>query len=101
MALENLLNLEQQSVITDDDRIMHTTKMVERTLGVSVADLGTVEIRDGQAVLVFSYKGTPHTMRWERQSSGAIFWFLDNSDHKLILGESGRAFQRLRAALDQ
>jgi hypothetical protein len=99
MGLAELVNAAAESVITAEDRAMHTTKMVERAFGRPVADLGAVELQDGVAVLVFDYAGKKHTLRWERQSSGAIFWYVDDSDRALVLGQQDRAISRLYEAL--
>lgn len=100
MALDQLVNQEREQVITEDDRIMHTTKMVERSFGMPVAELGSVAIADGQAVLNFDYASKKHTLRWARQSSGAIFWFLDDNTKHLVLGSADKALSRLRERLD-
>jgi hypothetical protein len=100
MALDQLANQARESVITEDDRIMHTTKMVERSFGLPVADLGTVAMVDGNAVLKFDYAGGAHTLRWARQSSGAIFWYVDASEKPLVLGSAEKALSRLRERLD-
>jgi hypothetical protein len=99
MGLEELVNGAAASVITEEDRIMHTQKMVERAFGRPVSDLGEVTMKDGQAVLSFDYAGAKHTLRWARQSSGAIFWFVDDSAKPLVLGQQERAISRLHEAL--
>lgn len=101
MALNDLMAEQAASPITDEDRIMHTTKMVERAFGRPVGNLGEVTFKDGNAVLLFDYKGTKHTLRWARQSSGAIFWYLDDSTRPLVLGQAERALGRLQAALGE
>ena len=100
MGLQELLDVATEGVITEEDRLMHTAKMVERAFGRPVADLGEVSmLSDGQAVLSFDYSGKKHTLRWARQSSGAIFWFLDDSARPLVLGQQERALARLHRAL--
>lgn len=100
MPLQDLVQQESTGVITDADRIMHTTKMVERTFGVAASNLGDVVVQDGRAVLSFDYAGAKHTLRWERQSSGGIFWYLDGSAKAIVLSSSDRALTRLQEALD-
>jgi hypothetical protein len=99
MGLEELVNQAAESVITPEDRVMHTTKMVERAFGRPVVDLGEVVLQDGVAVLAFDYGGKKHTLRWARQSSGAIFWYIDASEKALVLGQQERALGRLYEAL--
>lgn len=99
MGLAELVKGAAESVITEDDRIAHTTKMVERAFGRPVEDLGEVAYRDGQAVLLFDYAGAKHTLSWARQSSGAIFWYIDGSERPLVLGQQDRALSRLQEAL--
>jgi len=99
MALNDLMAERAASPITDEDRVMHTTKMVERAFGRPVGDLGEVTFKDGNAVLLFDYAGAKHTLRWARQSSGAIFWYLDDSPKPLVLGQAERALGRLQDAL--
>ncbi len=99
MGLQDLLKGEVESVITADDRIMHTEKMVERAFGRPASDLGEIVMQDGKAVLSFDYAGGTHTLRWERQSSGAIFWYVDDSRKPLVLGQQERALGRLHDVL--
>jgi hypothetical protein len=101
MALNDLMAEQVESPITEEDRIMHTTKMVERAFGRPVSDLGEVSFKDGKAVLLFDYNGKKHTLAWARQSSGAIFWYLDDSTRPLVLGQSDRALGRLQEALGE
>lgn len=97
MGLNELIPQERVSPFSPDDRIMHTTKMVERTFGVELSTLGRVEMQDGQAVLMFSANGADHSLAWARRPAGAIVWYLDGSDDPLILGGSDKALTRLLA----
>jgi len=100
MGFQELLAEGTSGVITEEDRLMHTAKMVERAFGRPVADLGEVSmLSDGRAVLSFDYSGKKHTLGWVRQSSGAIFWYLDDSTRPLVLGQQERALARLHAEL--
>jgi hypothetical protein len=99
MGLEELTTKSPASIFSDEDRIMHTTKMVERTFGVEASQIGEIVMKDDRAVLNFNYKGTQHTLRWERTGRGGIVWFVDDSTQGIVLGEPGRAMQRLVTAL--
>lgn len=93
MALDDLIKT-QESTVTDEDRIQWTRKMVERTFGVPADQLGAVELVDGNAVVQVEYNGSTHQLSWQRQSTGAIFWFVDGE--RVTLRESSRALTELR-----
>lgn len=95
MASEQWAEQERSSVFTSDDRLMHTTKMVERSFGRSVEEVGRVEMDGDRAVLVVSYGGREHKLRWSRQGNGSIFWFVDDNPTPLVLGTSDSAARRL------
>lgn len=99
MGIEEIAAVSPASIFSEEDRIMHTTKMVERTFGIPFADLGQVVMQGDRAVLSFSYNGAQHTLRWERTERGGINWFVDDSTQAIVLGEPGRAMQRLIKAL--
>lgn len=95
MGIEQLSSEARQSPFTEEDRIMHTTKMVERTFGRPAADIGTVEMQGDRAVLVIDWGGKKRTLRWTRTGKGAIHWFVDDDPTPLVLGTSGQATGRL------
>jgi len=101
MPIDDLITSTRPSPFTSEDRISHTTKMVERTFGRPVADLGEVVMVDGVAVLGFKYADEAHTLAWRRQQNGAIFWYLDGGERPIVLSDSTRALARLQAALER
>jgi hypothetical protein len=100
MPLEELINQARTSPFTDEDRLDHLRKQVERQFGVAADSLGTVEIRDGKAVVVFDHNGATHIMSWQRQARGEIYWYIDGAEKGINLGDQGRALQRLMDRLD-
>jgi len=100
MGLDQLIAQERVSPFTDEDRVMHTSKMVERTFGVELSTLGRVEMKNGQAALIFSANGADHSLSWARRPNGSIVWYLDGSDDPLVLGGSDRALARLLAHVE-
>src|ERR1043165_752292 len=101
MGIEEITGVSGPSVFSQEDRIMNTTKMVERTFGLPVGDVGEVIMQDDRAVLSFTYKGAAHILRWLRTQRGGIAWYLDDSEQPILLGEPGRAMQRLVRVLDR
>jgi hypothetical protein len=101
MGVEQLAGEVRASPFTDDDRIMHTRKMVERSFGRSVEELGTVEMREGGAVLVFDWGGKQHTMRWVRGGRGHVSWYVDDDPAPLVLGSVDQAAGRLAQRMNR
>jgi len=99
MSIQDLAKASTTSVFTEDDRIMHTQKMVERTFGMPASDLGQIILLNSHAILSFEYNGQVHTLRWQRTERGAIVWYLDESERSIVLGEQARALARLFAVL--
>jgi hypothetical protein len=99
MAFSDIAAQESESPFTDDDRMMHTSKLAERTFGRSVDELGQVVMQDGRAVLQISHDGANHTLAWSRAPSGAIFWYLDGSAEPLALQGGDRAVTAVLKAI--
>lgn len=100
MALKDLVEQGRTSTITEEDRISHTTKMAERVFGVPVADLGTVEMVDGRAVLVIEHNGQQRRLQWRRSPRAHIQWFADDSDRPLRLSSGATPLASLLQELD-
>lgn len=98
MALTDLI--PQPVTISDEDRVAQTVTLIERSFDTEIGNLGAVEMRDGKPTLIFSHEGAEHTLTWERQASGAIFWWLDG-DTKIILGGPDRAAKVLLQAVTE
>lgn len=99
MPLGDLVSSERSSPFSEDDRIMHTTKQVERAFGVPVDQVGEVVMDGDRAVLRVEFGGTQHLLRWERDGHGQIFWYADDNPTRIVLGGQDRAAQRLAQAL--
>jgi len=100
MELEELVNDERSNPITDDDRISHTSKMVQRVFGVEAAQLGTVEVIDGKGVLVINRNGQQRRLRWARAPRAHVQWFLDDDPAPLRLSSARTPLIGLIAELD-
>jgi len=99
MTLADLVQPPSEQIFSDEDRMNHLKVYAERQFGVSIDQLGAIEMRDGKPVLIFAHDGADHTLTWTRQPGGAVMWHLDGSDKPLALGEQSKAVERLLAAL--
>lgn len=99
MPFSDLVSQESESPFSDDDRIMHTAKLAERTFGRSADEIGQVVIQEGRAVLQISHDGQNHTLAWSRSPNGSIFWFLDGSAEPLALQGGDRAVNAVLRAI--
>jgi len=95
MSLQDLATAPKESPFSKEDRIMHTTKMVERTFGVSASELGTIEMDGDRAVLVLEVAGTRHVLRWRRSQRGQVQWFAGDDDKPLALAGGNNPLARL------
>lgn len=89
------------SPFTPEDRLMHTTKMVERTFGRPAEEVGRVELDGERAVLIVSWAGKDRKLRWARSSRGAIQWYVDDDPTPIVLGTSTTAPRLLAQALNK
>lgn len=95
MSLQDLVTAPKPSPFTAEDRIMHTTKVAERTFGVDVAQIGTVETDGDRAVLVLDVGGKRRVLRWQRHQRGQIQWFVDDNEKPLVLAGGNDPLARL------
>jgi len=100
MSLSDLVDAPTTSPFSEDDRRMHTEKVVARTFGVEAAQLGTIEMDGDRAVLVIQHNGDRRVLRWRRSSRGDIQWYADEDERPLALSGGGNVLLRLRQALD-
>lgn len=74
MALSDLVTAP--APISDEDRLAQTTRLIERTFGQPVTDLGDLSMLDGEPTLTFEHNGT-HALTWERDRNSAILFKVD------------------------
>lgn len=101
MPLSDLIGGERQSPFTDDDRLEHMRKHVERAFGRPAADVGEIGVKDGVAVLTVQHGGKSHQLTYQRDPYGGIVWNVVGRPGRIVLGTSDKAPANLARALDQ
>lgn len=101
MPLEDLTGAARVSPFTQEDRISHMEKMVQRVFGVEAAQLGTIEVVEDRPILVIEHGGKTRRLTWRRNPRGAIQWYADDSDTPLRLSGGNNPLERLRQELDR
>lgn len=99
MPIDDLVSSERVSPFSEQDRIDHTQKQVQRTFGVDASELGTIQPDGDRAVLVINHNGKERRLSWRRGQRGVINWHLDDSEKPLTLSGGNNPLARLREAL--
>ena len=95
MALSDLVTTP---TVSPADALEQTAKLIERTFGTPITQMGELSMLDGRPALTFTHNSASHILTWERDRSSAVVFRVDG---EIVPGLGGEgSAQRLIRWLD-